>query len=73
MALKPPPGSSGSNTSLITNTVVPLHTQTQQFSAFSLFQILLSPPYVYIFMNDLRKDTYTTMNTTTITARAMKM
>jgi len=50
MALKPPPGSSGSNTSLITNTVVPPHTQTQQFSAFSLFQILLSPPYVYIFI-----------------------
>ena len=47
MALKPPPGS---NTSLITNTVVPPHTQTQQFSAFSLFQMLLSPPYVYIFI-----------------------
>jgi hypothetical protein len=47
MALKPPPGS---NTSLITNTVVPPHTQTQQFSAFSLFQMLVSPPYVYIFI-----------------------
>jgi len=47
MALKPPPVS---NTSLITNTVVPPHTQTQQFSAFSLFQMLLSPPYVYIFI-----------------------
>jgi hypothetical protein len=47
MALKPPPGT---NTSLITNTVVPPHTQTQQFSAFSLFQMLLSPPYVYIFI-----------------------
>ena len=47
MALKPPPGS---NTSLITNTVVPPHIQTQQFSAFSLFQMLLSPPYVYIFI-----------------------
>ena len=47
MVLKPPPGS---NTSLITNTVVPPHTQTQQFSAFSLFQMLLSPPYVYIFI-----------------------
>jgi len=47
MALKPP---LGSNTSLVTNTVVPPHTQTQQFSAFSLFQMLLSPPYVYIFI-----------------------
>ena len=49
MALKPPPGSNTS-TSLITNTVVPPHTQTQQFSAFSLFQMLISPPYVYIFI-----------------------
>jgi hypothetical protein len=46
MALKPPPGSNIS----LTNTVVPPHTQTQQFSAFSLFQMLLSPPYVYIFI-----------------------
>lgn len=45
MALKPP-----SNVTLVTNTVVPPHTQTQQFSAFSLFQMLLSPPYVYIFI-----------------------
>ena len=49
MALKPPPGSNTS-TSLITNTVVPPHTQTQQFSEFSLFQMLLSQPYVYIFI-----------------------
>jgi len=49
MALKPPPGSNTS-TSLITNTVVPPHTQTQQVPVLSPLQILLSPPYVYIFI-----------------------
>jgi len=45
MALKPPP-----NVTLVTNTVVPPQTQIQPLSAFSLFHILLSPPYVYIFI-----------------------
>ena len=45
MALKPP-----SNVTLVTNTVVPPHTQTQQVSIFSPLQMLLSPPYVYIFI-----------------------
>jgi len=47
MALKPPPGS---NTSLITNTVVPPHPQTQQVSVLSPLQMLISPPYIYIFI-----------------------
>jgi len=45
MALKPP-----SNVTLVTNTVVPPHTQTQQVSVLSSLQMLLSPPYVYIFI-----------------------
>jgi len=46
MALKAPP----SNIT-ITNTVVPpAHHVTQQVSALSIFQTLLSPPYVYIFI-----------------------
>jgi hypothetical protein len=48
MGLKAPP----SNVSL-TNTITitpPPHTTQQQVSPFSLFQILLSPPYVYIFI-----------------------
>ncbi len=45
MALKPP-----SNVTLVTNTVVPPHTQTQQVSILSPLQMLLSPPYVYIFI-----------------------
>jgi len=48
MALKAPP----SNIT-VTNTVVPpahTTTQTQQVSAFSISQTLLSPPYVYIFI-----------------------
>jgi len=44
MALKTP----SSNISL-TNTVAP-HTQAQQVTVFSLFRMLLSPPYVYIFI-----------------------
>ena len=45
MALKPP-----SNVTLVTNTVVPPHTQTQQVSVLSPLQMLVSPPYVYIFI-----------------------
>ena len=45
MALKPP-----SNVTLVKNTVVPPHTQTQQVSVLSPLQMLLSPPYVYIFI-----------------------
>jgi len=45
MALKPP-----SNVTLVTNTVVPPHTQTQQVSVLSPLQMLLSPPYIYIFI-----------------------
>ena len=48
MGLKAP----SSNISL-TNTITitpPPHTTQQQVSPFSLFQILLSPPYVYIFI-----------------------
>lgn len=45
MALKTPP----SNISL-TNTVAPHPHTAQQVTALSLFQILLSPPYVYIFI-----------------------
>ena len=46
MALKTP-----TSNITITNTVVPPHhTVQQQVSAFSIFQTLLSPPYVYIFI-----------------------
>jgi len=45
MALKTP----SSNISL-TNTVTPHTHVAQQVTVFSLFQILLSPPYVYIFI-----------------------
>jgi len=44
MALKTP----SSNIS-VTNTVTP-HPQAQQVTVFSLFHILLSPPYIYIFI-----------------------
>ena len=44
MALKTP-----SSNVTITNTVVP-HPHAQHVTAFSLFQMLLSPPYLYIFI-----------------------
>ena len=49
MGLKPPP----SNVSLSNTVVPPQHVVQQQASAlsiFQIFQILLSPPYVYIFI-----------------------